>query len=315
VKRCTQEQAWRFIRALGAVDAGRLTAYSLIGHVPQIPAGNLTPHAVRQLHDSLYPPADAEVTGDSICFVVCSDHTPVAWLTYHAQVVTPDADLSAYQLGHQAQAVAALSQLTRRAVEQLARLRDHREGRNTGAEPDVHEQSTRVLVANPDDPTLTWWTSLDADVQATREHLAALTHTTGRDALIVTASGYGAFQRGSHPLLVPVLCAIDRLAAERDLPAAVIGDWLDAQGAGRHQPDAAQIVDAFNSGYVGVYPHRRAFAEAERDRLGWTTALTQAGIPPRLFDLHRYAADLFTDHARGITLPDARIAVFRRGPS
>jgi hypothetical protein len=314
VRRCTQEQAWRFIRALGAVDAGRLTAYSLIGHVPHIPAGTLSPQAVRQLHDSLYPPADAEVTGDSICFVVCSDQTPVAWLTYHAQVVTPDADLSAYQADHQAQAVAALSQLTRRAVEQLARLRDHREGRNIGAEPDVREQATRVLVANPDDPTLTWWTSLDSDVQATREHLAALTRTTGCDALIVTASGYGAFQRGSHPLLVPVLCAIDLLAAEHDLPASVMGVWLAAEGAGRNRPDAAQIVEAFTACYVGVFAHRRGFAEAERDRLGWTTALSDAGIPPRLFDLHRYAADLFTDEARGIALPDGRIAVFRRNP-
>jgi hypothetical protein len=315
VRRCTQEQAWRFIRALGAVDAGRLTAHSLIGHVPHIPAGTLTAQAIRQLHDSLYPQPGAEVTGDSICFVVCSDLTPVAWLTYHAEVVTPDAQLSGYQLEHQSRAVAALSQLTRRAVEQLARLRDHREGRSPDTEPDVREQTTRVLVANRDDPTLTWWTSLDVDVEATREHLAALTRTTEQDALVVTASGYGAFQRGSHPLLVPVLCAIDSLAAEHDLPAAVIGDWLDAEGAGHNQPDAARIVDAFTACYVGVYPYRRAFAEAERDRLGWTTALTDAGIPPRLFDLHRYAADLFTDDVRGLTLPDGRIAVFRRAPS
>ncbi|MEU4244287.1 hypothetical protein [Actinoplanes sp. NPDC026619] len=309
---CTQEQAWRLIRALGPVNAGRLVGHSLIGHVPHLPAGTLTPHAAQVLHDNLYRPPDLAVTGDSICYVVCSDHTPIAWLTYHAQVVTPAAQLTAYQLEHQGKAVAALSQLTRRAIGQLARLRDQREGRGPGAEPDVREQTTRVLVANPTDPTLTWWTSLSPDLDASRAHLAALTRTSGDDALVVDAFGYGAYQRGSHPLTVPVLCTIERLAAEHTLAASVIGDWLDAEGAPRSRPDATEIEEAFTACYLGLYPYRRAFAEAERDRRGWRHILDAAGIPLHLFDLHRYAADLFADDVRSITLTDGRLAVFRR---
>ncbi|GIF01091.1 hypothetical protein [Paractinoplanes rishiriensis] len=310
-RRCTQEQAWRLIRALGAVDAGRLVGHSLIHHVPHIPAGALTAQAAQTLHDSLYP--TTEVTGDSICYVVSSDNTPVAWLTYRAQVTAADGQFSAYQRAHQAKAVEALAQLTRRAVDQLARLRDHRDRRSPGAEPDVRGPGTRVRVADPAEPTLTWWTSLGPDLTAARAHVASLIGTS-REALVVDARGYGAYASGAHPLPVPVLCAIEHLAAGHDLPAAVIGDWLYAEGAAHQQADPADILDAFTTSYLGRYPHRQAYASAELDRRGWTQALTNAGIPAHLFDLCRFTGILFDDEVRGIVLPDSRVAVFRRAP-
>ncbi|MFF5085433.1 hypothetical protein ACFY36_51050 [Actinoplanes sp. NPDC000266] len=307
----TQEQAWRLIRALGPVDAGRLSAHSLIDHVPHIPAGTLDSDAAAVLYANLYPEPGTEPHSNSICYVVCSDRTSIAWLTYHAQVIVPPAELTEYQLNHQRQAVTALSDLTRGAIGRLARLRDLREGRSPGTPPDVRDPATRVLVANPHDPTLTWWTTISGDLPASRAHLAALTRGPG-EALVVEAYGYGTFQRGSHPLTVPVLCAIEALAAGHDLPASVIGDWLDAEGAPRTRPDAKQVTDGFTRSYLGVHPHRRAFAEQERDQRGWAHVFDQAGIPLRLFDLTRFTADLFTDHVRSLTLPDSRVAVFRR---
>ncbi|WP_433616829.1 hypothetical protein ACQP2P_15955 [Dactylosporangium sp. CA-139114] len=317
--RSTQTDAWRLIRACADVTAGRLTGRCLRAVYPApIPPGALAPDAARQLHDSIYRTGDTPAGPDSIWYVVSSDATPVAWLTRNATVITPPADRTSYQLDHQTKAVAALSQLTRRALQELAVLRDVREGR-------VHDQSpypvpspldpfdTRVLAAHPADPTLTFWTPIGADLDTSRTHLAKLTGVpAGVEPLIVDTFGYGDYGRHREVFDLPVLCTIERLAAQQHLPADVIGDWLDLAGASRGNPTPEQIEAAFADAFAGIHDTRRGFAGTERDRRGWTAALDAAGIPASLFHLDAFTNHLFGADAHEVRLHDGRIAVFRR---
>ena len=52
--------------------------------------------AARDLQASVYRPHSTPAGPDTIWYVVSSDGTPVAWLTHHATVVTPPADLTGY---------------------------------------------------------------------------------------------------------------------------------------------------------------------------------------------------------------------------
>ena len=320
--RCTQERGWQLASALGSFDAGRLTGRCLRHNalVPISP-GTLTPDAAAVLHASLYRPAAEPVTGDTIFYVVSSDHTPVAWLTHDATVVTPAAALTPYQHAHQQQAVAALTNLTRHAIVELATLRNLRDLRSPG-EPDTSDAGTGVLIAAVTDPTLTWWTTITGDVAQSRQHLTNVVAGargigTGSgwagEVLIVDTYGYGRY--GRHPQLfdLAVLCAIERLAQAAEVAPAVIGDWLGRECAGTTgHPTFAQVVDAFTDSYVGLFPTRRAFADTELDRRGWAKALADAGIPAQLFRTENFVIELFQDAAFDVDLPDGRIAVFRR---
>jgi len=313
-RRRSQTEALRFIRALGDVDAGRLRGRCLrYPDSPPVPVGTLHPEAAQELNASVYRQRGEPVTADMIFYVVSSDGTPVAWLTYHARVVTPPATLTTYQLGHQAQAVVALSRLSRRALCELASLRDAREGRTPGTPPTARDDGGYVLVADAADPTLTYWTQLTSDPQTSREHLRKVLGTDG-EALIVDTFGYGDYGRHRETFDLPVLCAIERVATGHDLPPCVVGDWLAADGASTATATATatQIIDGFATAYAGIHPTRYAFAEAEAARRGWTAALTAAGIPDRFFDMHRFAGDLFGDQVREVHVPGRGIAVFRR---
>jgi hypothetical protein len=316
-RRCTQTEALRRIQALSPADAGRLVAVTVRGHAAApIPTGTLHPEAAARLRADLYPPpgrrpASEQTAGDLIVYVVSVDATPVAWLTAHARVVTPPADLTTYQLAQQARVVIALRQPTRHAIAELARLRDHREGRSPGLDPDPLDQRGQALVADPRDPTRTWWTRINADPEQTMTHLRTLTGAAGQ-ALVVDSYGYGAYGRRRGILDPVVLCTLERLAAEHDLPLDIVGDWLSAEGAATVDPTPDEITAAFAQAYAGVYATRRTFATAEADRRGWSAALQAADIPAVLFDLDRFITDLFTDEVHGLRLRDDRLAVFRR---
>ncbi|GAB7048390.1 hypothetical protein [Catenuloplanes indicus] len=320
MSRCTQTEALRLFSALADADAGRLTGASLLGPVlPAIRPGQLTAESAGLLAKSLYRPRDTPAGAEMICYVVSSDGTPVAWLTYDAHVhAPPSGALTGYQRAHQQRAVTALSGLTRRAVAALARLRDHRDGRIPGDPPDPLDTSTRLLVAHATDPTLTWWVKPSGDLGALRNHLTVL---TGQDVAedgqvrVLEVDGFGDYGRHREHLELSVLCAIDALSATHEVPTSVIGDWLDAEGATRTDVTAAQITRAFTEAFAGIHPGRRSFAEAERDRLGWTAAMAAAGIPLRYFDTPLYTASVFDHTARAIRMPSplAGIAVFRRG--
>jgi hypothetical protein len=209
-------------------------------------------------------------------------------------------------------------------VRELAVLRDIRDLRTPGTPPDGRDTGTRILVAAPTDPTLTWWTFITGDLNDSRRHLAAVTatqdtgiHDTGATGpagavLIVEAHGYGQYGQHRPVLDLAVLCAIDQVADRSGLPASAVGDWLHAQGATTADPTAEQITAVFGDAYAGVFATRRDFAAAERDRRGWTATLTAAAIPLPLFDLDALVTQLFRDVVCEVQLADGAVAVFRR---
>jgi hypothetical protein len=313
----TEERAWTRISALGDATAGSLTGRCLHDSTPEdITPGVLTGAAARELAANLGRPADEVPAGSAIYYVVSSHGTPVAWLTYDACVVVPDAQLTSQQVRHRSQAVQALSRLSRYALHVLAKLRDDRDQRSPGARPEPGSMRTAILVARPQDPTLTWWTTASADLDATVRKIAALTGDPGLDeVLVVETHGYGGYRRGANPVPLPVLCAIEHLAAEHQLPPAAIGEWLHQETASASDSSLAtteQVIGLFGSLYYGRFPSRRTFAEAERDRRGWTAALTAAAIPADLFDLDRFTAHLLAEEIHAVALAGGGIAALRR---
>ncbi|MFG2042202.1 hypothetical protein [Dactylosporangium sp. NPDC048998] len=316
----TQAEAWRQIRACADVRVGRLTGRCLRHtYLTPVLPGTLTEDAALQLHASVYPSPSTPPGPDTIWYVVSCDDTPVAWLTRAAEVVTPPADLSDYQRHIQTQAVAALSQLARTALLELAKLRDKRDHRTHSDLPAFRpdgrpaDAGTRVLVADPADPTLTFWTRVTADLPASRLHVATVTGVAeGNDALILDVHGYGAYGERRARFDLPILCTIEHLATAHDLPAATIGTWLNLAGASTTDPTPDTVTAAFGDAYAGTHQTRHTFARTECDRNGWTRAFAAAGIPDRYFNLDAFTEHLFRSEVRGVELPDERIAVFRR---
>ncbi|MFI5497161.1 hypothetical protein [Actinoplanes sp. NPDC051859] len=230
--RTTQEEAWRLISSLVPVNAGPLIGYALHQLPPScIPTGSLDPEDAQLIQNNLYRRPTEPILDNSIAYVVASRGTPVAWLTYRAQVVLPKAELSAYQSRHQALAAEALRSLHRSELLILARLRDEREGRTNPAPPAGRRAATAVLVAHRQDPTLTVWARIDKELDRSVRHLAAL---LGRpdaaqdELLILDAMGYGDYGRDRTVLSLDALCAIEAITAAFALPAYVAGDWLRA---------------------------------------------------------------------------------------
>jgi hypothetical protein len=313
MSRCTHTEALRAFRMLRGVNAGRLRGQSLrYAHPGPVPAGSLHEPAAAQLQASLYRKPGTPAGPDAIVYVVVCDGTPIVWLTAAARVVTPAADLSAYQLRQQATAADALSRLSRRAIAVLAAWCDQQDGRpegGTGA-PGEYE-GPHLLVANPATPTVTHWTRISPDPAASREHLRQVTGGSG-PVLIVAAAGYGEYGTCAEVLDLDVLCVIEQLAGQSGAPAGIIGSWLHAEGGTRTAVTGRQVIDGFTRAYAGIHHTQRAYAAAERDARGWTAALTAAGIDVDLFDLDEFQRRLFDTDAHAIRLPDHRIAVFRK---
>lgn len=316
----TQAEAWRQIRDCADVRVGRLTGRCLRRtYLTPVLPGTLTEDAALQLHASVYPPTGTPPGPDAIWYVVSCDGTPVAWLTRAADVVTPPADLTDYQRHIQTQAVAALSQLTRQALRELAKLRDEREHRTHSYSPPVRpdgrpaDTGTRILVAAPADPTLAFWIRLTADLTASRLHVATVTGVAeGNDALILDVDGYGTYGERRARFDLPMLCTIEHLATQHELPAAAIGTWLNLAGASTTDPAPDTVTAAFTDAYAGIHATPHTFARTERDRNGWTKALAAAGIPDRYFNLDAFTEHLFRVEVHRVDLDDERIAVFRR---
>lgn len=314
MRRRSLDEALRLFRSLADVNAGRVQGRCLRrGTSAPVPTGTLGAEAAAVLKASLYRQPGEPVVDAMVFYVVVCDGTPVAWLTYTAQVVLPLATLSKYQLVQQARASVALSKLTRRAVYELACLRNAREDRYPADAPRATDEGGRVLVADPADPTLTFWTRITPNPDQSLAHVRQLTGASN-DVLVVETFGYGNYGRYREVFDIEVLCAIEHLAASHALPTSVVGDWLEGEGAAADSahPTGAQVLAAFADAYAGVHASRKAFAEAERDRRGYTEALQRAGIRAALFDLDRFAMELFDDQVRDVRMPDYRIAVFRR---
>ncbi|MEV6527140.1 hypothetical protein AB0M43_34940 [Longispora sp. NPDC051575] len=311
MSRCTQGEALRRFRHLADADAGRLVGRRLIDLCTPVEPGTLATAPARLLHDSVYRTPGVPPERHMICYVVSADGTPVAWVDYHAHVTAPDAELTDYQRAQQAKAVAVLSSLDRRAIRELAALRDVREQRLTPQAPTARDTDTRVLVSCPTDPTLTFWTRLTAHPNSSRAHLRAVADTQ-LQPLIVDAFGYGDHGRDRRVLDLELLCAIEASAVEHTLPASVIGDWLHVEGATSADLTAQQIRTAVTAAYVATFTSKVAFARHERDVLGWTALFREHHIPLEAFDDRVHATLLFQDTVRAVFTPAGQIAVFRR---
>jgi hypothetical protein len=319
----TRDETWRYVRSCQDVSAGPVDGRCLRGaQFTLIRPGRLTPDAAVELYASVSPEAQiARDPGpDSIWYVVSVDGTPIAWLTRAAEVVTPPGDFTSAQLDELPSAVAALSDLTRQAVIELALLRDRREQRVPGDSPrpafdnTVHatERGPRVLVADPADPTLTVWVRITADLDATRHRLAeAITTSAAVEPRILDLDGFGTYGTNRTTFDLPVLCAVAHLADTYDLPVRTVGDWLELAAANT-DPTPEQVTAGCADAYLGVFKTQRTFAIAERDRLGWTRALAVAGIPDMLFGLDRFTRLLFDSTVHGLSLNDGSLAVFKR---
>ncbi|WP_306211083.1 hypothetical protein [Actinoplanes sp. RD1] len=309
--RPTRQQTFAAFRQLADINAGRLRGQSVArGHAVMIAAGTLDDEAAAILHASLYPKPGITLGADRIVYVASCDGTPVAWVTRTAHVVLPAGSLSAYQKRQQTFAADAFAQLTRRAIRMLAALADAETDR-MGLEVPAGASSTRVLVADRADPTVATWTAINADPVASREHLRTVTGAD-QDVLIIEVIGYGHYGRHVDEVDLEVLCALEAIADSADVPVTLVGDWLHQEGGSSTRVPAEALPAAFADAYAGMFPRWKAYAAVEREARGWTTVLTEAGIPLELFDLDAFA-DQLRQHARyGLPVDGRGIAVFRR---
>lgn len=313
MSRVTQQDAFAAFRMLRTVDAGRLRGDSLVRYPRPIPTGALDEPAAAVLRANLTRPPGTLPSADGIVFVASCDGTPVAWLTRDTRVTTPAAQLSDYQRRQQARAVEALTDLPRRTIAVLAGLADRADGRPDGGSGSPGEDAgPHLLVADPATPTLTHWARISAEEATSLAHLRAVTGAADHP-LIVDALGYGQYGTQAAVLDLAALCTLERIARSTDLPVRVVGDWLHAEG-GSTSPNLPvdPLATQFQASLAGVYPGKEAFAAAERDARGWTTALQQAGIPDVLFDLRGFTQLVFADDAYAVAMSDGRIAVFYR---
>jgi len=313
----TLAAAVRAMRQLRATDTGRLRSIDLLHRSGPLTGLGLLPSP---WSDRLTAATAGWTTGavdaDTAVYVVRSDGMPVAWLTVHAAVVTPDVPLSDLQARHQRQATAALSDLTRYALRGLANLRDHREGRpdNVDAEyrPDMHGA---LRVAAPSDPTRTTWLHIGPDLA---EATAQVRDATGSQdpPLIITARGYGHHGTHAHRLSLELVCVMHAVAAEHDITTDLVGDWIDNAHGGDGDASPAALPRRFRDTYLGRYASRDAYAEQRMSEHGWTELLRDTGMTP-FFDRTRYTAHLFGTDVIGLDIthqnhPGGAVEVFHR---
>jgi hypothetical protein len=310
----TQHEAFVAFRMLRDVNAGRLRGQSLARYVAPIPTGTLDEAAAATLRANQSRRPGTPLSADAIVYVISCDGTPIVWVTRELQVTTPAAALSDYQRRQQTRATQALAGVSRHAVRSLAALADHADGRPEGGSgTPADDAGPHVLVADSARPTLTHWARISADPAVSLAHLRAITGATDGRVLIVAAAGYGGYGTHAAVLDLDVLCALEQIAHATSLPAEVVGAWLHAEsGSTCTRLSAERLPADFRASYAGAFPGLQAFAAAERDTRGWTAALHSAGIPLVLFDLRRFAQQVFDTDAYPIPMPDGRTAVFYR---
>ncbi|WP_433304274.1 hypothetical protein ACQP2F_14500 [Actinoplanes sp. CA-030573] len=313
--RATNTEALADMRLLQPTDTGRLLGLPTRHAAPGTVAAQLfnTPQPWRsRLLADVAARARGTVTADSAEYLVASDHTVIAVLTAAARIIRPDYPLSAVQRRHQRAAAAALADLPRHLLRELADRRSERDGRSGQAAGGVDRPPATgaIQVAARTEPTVTHWVAVTADLAGTRAAIAA----TGLDPdqlLIITAVGYGRYGRERHRLPLPALCALHQIAERHQVSLPVCGDWLDMQAT--TDPDPSRIAAAFTAGYLGPFADELAYTRHRMAALGWTAALQQAGIPERYIDQRAITRDWFTRDVYGIYCATRhRTEVFRR---
>jgi hypothetical protein len=312
----TNAEALRDMQGLHPTTTGRLLG---------LPARYLEPRqAAPQLRDTPLPWRDrliadltaraaGTLTANSTEYLVLSDHTMIATMTVGAHLTLPDYPLTALQRRHQGAVVDALSDLPRHILRELADRRSALDGRDEQAGGESDPPATGAIrVAAGEEPTVTDWITVDADLPITRETV----RRAGLDPdqlIIITAPSYGRYGRERHRLDLPTLCAMRRVARDQTVSLQVVGDWLDAEGATAVDLDPQQIETGFAEAYLGPFDNERDYTHYHMAQLGWTTALRRAGIPEDYLNESAINRDFFAQQFRSIYCSTQhRAEVFRR---
>ena len=314
----TNTEALREMQRLEQTSTGRLRGVPArhVTHIRVATAhlqGTAEPWHCRVLTD-LAERAAGSLRPDSAEYLVFSDDLLIAVLTVVARVVLPDYPLSPLQRRHQTAAADALADLPRPSLRELADQRSRMDGRDDQTRLESHPAAGAVRIAASDDPTVTCWVTIDADLETCQTSI----RQCGLDPdhlIVITAPGYGRYGRDRHRLQVPILSAMQHLADRHQLPAAVVGDWLDAEGATNAHPGPGpeQILANFTAAYIGPFASELDYTRHHMTELGWIAALEHTGIPTRYLDEAAVNRDWFRKQVRGISrATHNRIDVFHR---
>lgn len=318
--RSTISQALRDMRSLHQTDAGRLYGVNLR-------FGTTLPHqglaaTPQPWRERIQAGIDARhaglVTDQTPEYLVFSDGVLILVLTAAAQLLLPDYPLTPVQARHQTAAAAALSDLRRHILTDLADRATRRSSNDVDGRPRPGEDREPPVgwlrVAPTTDATHATWVDPGTEWTAARRMLARVCHTAPDQVLILDARGYGAYGRNQHRHRLDVLCAMRQIAATHQVALHVVGDWLDTEGVTTTDDlDPAVVVEEFTATYLGAYPTRSAYTQQRMRELGWTQAVAAAGIPDHYLDTAAITRHWFTTQVREVTT-DGGIAVFTRHP-
>lgn len=294
----TITEALRQMQRLSYADAGRLVGVDLHDSWRLPAAKTGAPGWPPRLNELLAARTAGTVTAATPVYLVLSDGFPVCWLTVDGVIVTPEATLTRNQARHQQWATAALADLYRHALGQLADLRDARDGRDDDMDNGYRTDRVGSLrVANPAEPARAWWVPITGDLDESHRRVADATGTQA--PIIITAHGYGQYGRDARHPQLDVLCAINRTAEAHDLPAGVVGDWLAAEGGLAGLLNADDIPAAFADAYIGRFAHQLSYTAYRLDELGWEKTLRELGAI-EFFDTHKFDRHLFTNEVRAV---------------
>lgn len=232
-------------------------------------------------------------------YLVLSDDIPVCWLTGDGIVaISTAADLTRAQIRHRDQAARSLADLHRHTLAWLADALDAKEGRlDDLSDRDRPERVGSLRVANPAHPARAWQVPISGDLDQSRQRIAEVTGTD--QPLVITAYGYGEYALRAHRLPLEMLCAINDAAGRRGLPAAVVGDWLAAEGGLAGLVSAEELPTAFNKAYIGRFTHELSYTAFRLDELGWEKTLRELGAI-EFFNVDAFNRYLFNSQVRAI---------------
>jgi len=302
--RNTIAEALRHMRALHDTDTGRLRGVHLRHSAPGLPRRllDLTPQPWRdQLCQAITAREAGTVTPDSPEYLVFSDHQLVVVLSAAGRVVVSDYPLSGLQHRHQQAAAAALADLTRHTLRELADRRAALDGRDRDARAEYDNHPDGALrIAPSHDPSNTRWVPIGADPHDAYRTVQQACHARPEQVLIITAAGYGRYGRDRHRLCLDVLCTMHQIAQTHQVTLYTVGNWLDAEGATTNDITAHTIAAQFTAAYIGRFPNDRAYTTHRMAELGWTLALHDAGIPADYLDTAAITRDWFSHQVRQI---------------
>ena len=312
--RSTNTEALQAIRQLHDTDTGRLRGICL-RHRPRDLAPPLFLGTPQPWRDELIAALDTDQrTVDSPYYLVICDRMPIVWLNLRGQVIVPDYPVSGIRARHQHTAAVALGDLARWALRDLADLRAQLDADADTPEGEYGQLPDGALrIASTREPTATRWITIGADLAAARSRVAQLCPPD--ELVVVTALGYGCYGRERHRLQLPVLCAMQQVATTHQVSLGTVGNWLAVQEPTGVDLDPQQVVDRFADAYLGPYPSTHAYTAHRMAELGWTQAITAAGIPERYLDTRAINQELFAHYVQEIQPGEGRhIEVFRRRP-